>query len=201
MPVGQVGIMRIPCRRNVLDRDGMLVVHPQGERRRPTGDVLRSTILGGSHAADEVLVRSDVKHGPVAEDEPEFEEPLRGRAVVIVAFTRAVNDACRAVADAAESRALERHLVREPPLGGRPEREGRTRNAEDLRRNVVVRPVEAPDSAIRVAHCIGGSDQEAPGNDVLEGVGGGGSELENEAPRSKLRGASLILNVRRFHRM
>ena len=79
--------MGIPLRRDVLDRDGMAVVYAHGERCRLAGDVLRSPRLGGPYAADIVLMRCHVEHGPVAEDETEFEEPLRGGAVVIVAFT------------------------------------------------------------------------------------------------------------------
>ena len=33
----QVGIVGIPLRRDVLERDGMAVVHAYGERRRPAG--------------------------------------------------------------------------------------------------------------------------------------------------------------------
>ena len=99
---------------------------------------------------------------------------------MIVAFTRAVDRASRAVADAAEGRALEGHCARKPPLAGGTEVEGRVRNAEDLRRDVVVGPVEAPHPAIGVACFVRRSDKEAPGDDVLEGVGGGGGELEIE---------------------
>ena len=137
-------------------------------------------MLGGSQAADVVLLRRHIKHGHVAEDETEFKEPLRGGAIVIVAFSRAVGGARRAVADAAEGRALERHRMRKPPLGGRTEVEGRARNAEDLRRNVVVGPEEAPHPAIRVACSIRRADKKAPDDDVLEGVGGGCSELKIE---------------------
>jgi hypothetical protein len=57
-------------------------------------------------------------------------------------------------------------------------REGRTRDPEDLRRNIVVGSVEAPDPAIRVAHGIRGSDKKTTSDDVLEGVGGGSGEFE-----------------------
>jgi hypothetical protein len=45
VPILYVGIMRIPLRRDVLDPDGVAIVHAQGERRRPAGDVLRSPPL------------------------------------------------------------------------------------------------------------------------------------------------------------
>lgn len=63
-PVGQVRVMRITCRRDVPERDGMLVAHSQAERRRPAGDVYRSTILGGPHADHIVFVHGHVDHGP-----------------------------------------------------------------------------------------------------------------------------------------
>jgi len=64
-PVGQVlRIMRITCRRDVPERDGMLVAHSQAERRRPAGDVYRSTILDGPHTAHIVFVHGHVDHGP-----------------------------------------------------------------------------------------------------------------------------------------
>jgi hypothetical protein len=72
--VGQVGIVGIPLRRDVPEGDGMAVIHAHGEGRRPAGNVLRSPILGGSQAAHVVLVRGYVEHGPVAEDETEFEQ-------------------------------------------------------------------------------------------------------------------------------
>ena len=63
VPVGRVRIMRITCRCDVPERDGMLVAHSQGARRRPAGDVYRSTILGGPHAAHIVFVHGHVDHG------------------------------------------------------------------------------------------------------------------------------------------
>ena len=42
--------------------------------------------LGGTQAADIVPATRRVKHGPVAKDEAEREESLRGHAVVVVPF-------------------------------------------------------------------------------------------------------------------
>jgi len=41
----QVGIVGIPLRGDVPEGDGMAVVHTHGERCRPAGDVLRSSML------------------------------------------------------------------------------------------------------------------------------------------------------------
>ena len=68
--------MSIPLRGNVLERDGMAVVHAYSERRCPAGDILRSPMFGGAQATDVVLLRRRIKHGHVAEDETEFKEPL-----------------------------------------------------------------------------------------------------------------------------
>ena len=87
---------------------------------------------------------------------------------MIVAFSRAVDGA------------LERHRMRKPPLGGRTDVEGRARNAEDLRRDVVVGPEEAPHPAISGACSIRRTDKKAPDDDVLEGVGGGCGEFKIE---------------------
>ena len=126
--------------------------------------------LGGAQAADIVPATRRVEHGPVAKDEAEREESLRGDAVVVVPLPRSGDVAGRAVADAAEDRALERHRFSEPPLEGGAERDGRARDTEDLRGYVVIAAVKSPYPSIGVARFVFTSEEEAADHDVLEGV-------------------------------
>ena len=139
VPVGQIGIVRIPMRFDVLDADSVTAVNTHRERRVPAEDLLQTSFVVGARAADIVLTPRQIEHGRLAEDEAEREQSLRGVAVVVVAYTRCgVAHGCDGAGcsetDAAEERTLERHRVREPPLGGGAEREGRARDTEGRRR-------------------------------------------------------------------
>ena len=170
MTVGPVGIVRIPARRQVLDPEGVAAVDANSEPHVQAADGLVPPRLGGAQAADIVPASRRVEHGLVVKDEAEREESLRGDAVVVVPFPRSGDVAGRAVADAAEDRALERHRLSEPPLEGGAERGGRARDTEDLRRYVVIAAVKSPYPSIGVARFVFLSEEEAADHDVLEGV-------------------------------
>ena len=124
MTVGPVGIVRIPDGRDVLDPEGVTAVNANGESHVQAVDSLSSPRVIAAHASLIIRASCKVEHGPVAKDETEREEPLRGDAVVVVALTHWGDITGRGIADAAEGRALERYRSREPPLKGSTERGG-----------------------------------------------------------------------------
>src|SRR3990172_1973636 len=179
--IGDIGRGRIPDRLDVLDPERVAFVNAHGERRVPAEDALRSILLGGTEAADIVLASRQVEHGLVAEDQTGREKPLRCPAVVVVAVLAGADGAACAVSDSAERRALECDRTREPPLAGGAEGKGRAGDAENLRRDVVVAPVEAPHPAIVVACLVFLSEEEATGHEVFETApAGDGGEFEVE---------------------
>ena len=141
MPVARAGTGRrcIAARHEVLDADGVGAVHAHGTGRIPTGDDLLSKVVGansasGAYPGDIVLAPRHLEHDPVAHDKPQPEEHVRTEAIVVIAFGLIGNGADRAQADAAEGCALQGYLAREPPLADGAERDGRGRDAKDLRR-------------------------------------------------------------------
>ena len=103
--VGPVGIIRIPARCNVLDPESVSAVYANGKPRVQAADIFRSR-LGAASATYIIRTSCHVEHGPIAEDESECKEPLRVDTIVVVALTHSGGSAGRAVADAAEDRAL-----------------------------------------------------------------------------------------------
>src|SRR5581483_11598535 len=107
-------------------------------------------------------------------------ERLRRRAVVIVGVGGAVQGADAGIAKAAEQRSLHREALGDAQLARRAERQRGARDAEKLRRDVVVAAVQAPDAAIALACLVIRAEQQATGREVLDRVRAGRAQLEAE---------------------
>src|SRR5512143_2096022 len=143
-PLVTFGYGGVPARHDVLYSERVAFVNAHGERCGPAEDALRSILLGGTESAEVVLASRHIEHGFVTEDQAGRKKPLRRPAVMVVAFLDGVDDAPRAVSDSTKRRALEGNRTSEPPLAGGSEGKGRAGDPEDLRRDIVEAPVQAP---------------------------------------------------------
>src|ERR1019366_5847644 len=85
-----------------------------------------------------------------------------------------------AVAGAYEPRALQCHRPRYPPLSRGAEGRAGVRNAKDLRGDVTVDPIQAPDAAAVGAEFVVRADEQTTAEDAVERIGVGCDELEVE---------------------
>src|SRR5262249_4791248 len=92
------------------------------------------------------------------------------------------------VADATQNRTLQSDPLRQPPLPVRAEREGGARDAESLRRYVVVGSVQPPHTAVAVSDAVIRSDQQPAAEETLHDIACRRSDLEVEVvERSRVR--------------
>src|SRR2546428_2726508 len=146
--VAKVGKGCIAARPNVFERDRVLAIDAQRERRIRAQDVVVSSRAGRTEPAHEIFASEQIERGRFAEYHAQRGQRLRRDAVVVVGGARAVDGADSGVARAEEDRALQRDRVRKPPLAGRAERQRRARYAKDLRGDEVVTAVESPHTTV-----------------------------------------------------
>src|ERR1051325_7833820 len=85
MPIGNARIVRIPLGIHILNSNGMWAKDAQGTRSVHAGDAFLS-VFCGAQITHIVFACRRVEHEYVANDEAQRQEPLRGRAVMVVAF-------------------------------------------------------------------------------------------------------------------
>src|SRR5882672_4034219 len=109
---------RIARRHEILNPDGVGAVHADGESQVPPVDdlareVARADPATRARAGHIELASRRLEHRPIAVDETQPGEDLRGYPIVIVAFGAVGDRAGGAESDTAEGRALQCHVVRE----------------------------------------------------------------------------------------
>src|SRR5450631_1891925 len=187
---GKAGVGPIAARRRVAERNPVQVVDANGERNIGMTYILGARALTRGNFADVVVPYRGVDGHAISKNKPQGEQRLRRHAVVIVAlaFTqrpglsdaRPVDHPAAAVAGAYESCTLECHRPRYPPLSRGAEGRAGVRNAKDLRGDVTVDPIQAPDAAVVGAEFVRRADEQATAEDALERIGVGCDELEGE---------------------
>ena len=175
MTITPAGDTRVARREEVLDADAVRAIDADREPEVHAGDYLAADVAGADPPSSAfpghvVLMACRVDHEALAEDRAEADERLRNDPVVVVALRPVADRAGRAEPDPAEDRPLERDPLREPPLGDRAEREGRRRDAKDLRREVVEAPEQAPEPAIVVTELVARAQEQAANGGVLDEV-------------------------------
>jgi hypothetical protein len=124
-----------------------------------------------ARAGDIVATPDHFECGPAAKEQTKGEEPLRGNAVVIVPVTLCGRGRPGSTeADPPQDRTLQRNTRGQPVLTGRPQRNGRGRDAEGGWRQVVVASVEAPDTSVVIAVMIIRAVEQAAQQDIVNGV-------------------------------
>eukprot|EP01136_Pigoraptor_vietnamica_P029142 Opistho-1_new@87099 len=190
--VADAGIVGVAVRPDVLHAHGVPLVEAPVEGGVDAGDVVAPGRAVGD-AAEEVLLRLQVDRGAVAGDQPQREAQARRHAVVVVAVLGgAAQRAGGRVAQAGEHRALQCQPLGGPPLPGRAERQRGGREVEDLRRQVVVAAVQAPQAADVVADRVVGAEQQAAGGQRLHAVGAGGGGVEAEVVERAAVGVAVL---------
>lgn len=90
-----------------MDPDGVAAVNSKGESHLQAVNEFPSSRFAAAKAGYIIGAVCYVKHGPVAQDETEREEPLLGDSVVIVSFPNLIDISGCGIADSAKGRALE----------------------------------------------------------------------------------------------
>ena len=184
-------------RLDIFESHGLVLEQPKSQADVTAKNLLRSGAVIGARPTDVIITRREIEHGPVAEDEAEGEQPLGRRTIVVVA--QAVgprNGAGGAEADAGQGRSLHGHVAREPPLFGRPERDGGRGDAKNRRSNVIVTAVEPPDAPVVVPDLVVRPVKEAAHHDILDKVApvrtGLGGEFEREVIKGSVVGITRL---------
>jgi hypothetical protein len=95
VPVTQVGIVRIPMRHDVFDRDAVTPVSANCKHSVRTNDVLSSPTGSGGYPANVVIAPCHLECGHIVKDEPKREKRLWSSTVVVVALAGAVKGITR----------------------------------------------------------------------------------------------------------
>ena len=110
--VAKIGRNRIAARQHVSDGERVLPIDPHGERDITPDDVVVPGSIAGTDVADEVLARGRIERSSVAKNQAQRNQPLRGKAVVIVVLRRGVDGSDRCVAGTRKDAALKRDRSR-----------------------------------------------------------------------------------------
>src|SRR5262249_45341309 len=115
--VGHARIIGVSCRRDILQRDGMVSGNPHRETSLSPSDVFASLAVVGTYPGYIVFVSRQFEHRGLTEDQTRREKPLRDHAVMVVAVALGIQDrAGGAKSKSGQAASLESHFFGEPPL-------------------------------------------------------------------------------------
>src|SRR6185437_10244595 len=128
-----IGIAGIAVRDGIAKRHAVGAENPERQGRFTSQDVFLPMRLRGQKTADIVFTSGEVEHRTIPENQPQREEPLTRRSIVVVAFFDTLNAAGCAIAGTGKRHALKSDRTRKPGLPDGAERKRDAGDPEYLR--------------------------------------------------------------------